>query len=362
MNKPEFLYIDDEPGSTTEALRDGLNDTNIVNINLELAKKFDDQLLVFEQELDNYDGLILDLRLDDNTSTGLKHTAVSLAQELRSKSAAQEKYKDIPIILCSTDKKIEALYKKDQTSHDLFDFIFIKDYPLYYEIVGRRLKSIAEGYKYIVNVGSKVEKALNFDISSIDSRIMNKFVTEDIYFPTHDLAMFILKQLIFTRGPLIDKDVFAARLGIDIERSEDWDDLINNEFSDVKYTGVFSDGWTRYWADSILNKFKELTGVRLDSLDAEKRVNLLKDVTNYKNIYAAKPIKNSISSKFWTICEHFKKPLDPFEGFKVLQKKDLKPWQEYKYLSFEAAVQRYGKIELSEKDRLEMYKKKFPPS
>jgi hypothetical protein len=359
MNKPKFLYVDDESGFSTEAFKDGLTDTGIIDVDFKQAEDFRDQLISFERELGKYDGLILDLRLDGNLGIGLKHTAVSLAQELRSKTAAGEKYVDIPIILCSTDQKIKAFYKKDQTSHDLFDYTFLKDVSPDWELHSTRLRSIVNGYKAIRISKFRMNKVFNRDISKLDQRIFGKFLDHEESFPVHDLAQHIVKELIDQPGPLINEPLLASRLGIDIEKSSDWNNLINRYFINASYKGVFTDGWRRWWSDLIIEIFKELTGKRLSALRAADRVNLLKGICKLNKLFAAEPITKSISTNFWTICEYYQKPLDPLEGFKVFEHKEPKPWQEYRYLSFEAAAERRGKIHPSEKERLEQYKRKF---
>lgn len=362
MIKPKFLYIDDEPGVSTEAIRDGLSDTDIIEVTLKQAETFETQLTTFESELGKYDGLILDLRLDDNMGTGLKHTAVSLAQELRTKTAAKEKYVDLPIILCSTDKKIENLYDKDQTSHDLFDYTFVKKYPLESEKVATRLKSIADGYKVIPEKKSDLSSIYQRDITELDPRIFGKFLDNEEIFPVHELVQYTLKEMIYQPGPLISEAVVAARLGIDLEKSEDWPDLIREVFPTIQYSGIFSTGWTRFWADLLVQRFKELTGKRLSSLESNSRVQLLKKFSGKQKLVAAELLPKCVSTNFWSICNYYQKPLDPLEGFRLISQKEPKPWQDPKYISFDAAAQRRGRIHPTEKERFEDYKKKFPSS
>lgn len=57
---------------------------------------------------------------------------------------------------------------------------------------------------------------------------------------------------------------------------------------------------------------------------------------------AAKPMPLCKSTEFWTICEGYKKPLDPLEGFRIYSSYELKPWQESKYLSLDAVLERVG--------------------
>ncbi len=136
---------------------------------------------------------------------------------------------------------------------------------------------------------------------------------------------------------------------------------MNNFFNSAKYNGIFNDGWDRWWADLIIAKFKELTNKKLSFLTAEERVSLLKTHTGIQ-VKIAKPLKFCNSSEFWTICEGYKMPLDPLEGFKIQPSKELKSWQESKYLSLKAILERLGidkglKPHFSELERIEEIKK-----
>jgi hypothetical protein len=356
MSKVKYLFIDDEKDLSTEAITDGFNDTGIITVIYHRAENFKDQLIYFDKELIKYDGLIIDLRLDGNLSQNLRYTAVSLAQEIRTKAATKKGYIDVPIILCSTDQKIKALYEKDQTSHDLFDYHILKEASPNWREHSLKLKTIAAGYKTIKRLGFNLEKIFGRDISKLDQRILGKFLDKNI-FPVHALAGHIIKEIIEQPGPLINDLYLASRLGIDIKKSTDWEKLINQHFNDAKYTGVFSTGWDRWWADCVIEIFNRLTGQRLSTLKAIDRVTLLKEKTKLNKLTAATPIDNSVSTNFWTICEYYKKPLDPMEGFKVFSYKELRPWQDERYLSFEAAAERKGKIHPTEKARLEFAKK-----
>ena len=128
-------------------------------------------------------------------------------------------------------------------------------------------------------------------------------------------------------------------------------------FSDCLYTGAFSDGWKRWWFDSIINRYKELTGKRIASLNAQERVEQLIQATKIKKIVAAEPIEYSNSTNYWTICEFHKKPLDPLEGFKIHTSNEPKSWQENKYVSLDAVLKkRLPKPHSSELERIDQIK------
>lgn len=358
MSKVKYLFIDDEKDLSTEAITDGFNDTGTITVIYHRAENFKDQLIYFDKELIKYDGLIIDLRLDGNLNQNLRYTAVSLAQEIRTKAATKKGYIDVPIILCSTDQKIKALFKKDQTSHDLFDYHILKEASPNWEEHSLKLKTIAAGYKTIKKLEFNLEKIFGRDLSKLDQRILGIFLNKN-RFSVHALAGHIIKEIIEQSGPLINEQILAARLGIDIANSNDWEKLIEKYFKTAKYTGVFSSapGWVRWWADCVIEIFNKLTGQRLSTLDANQRVTLLKNKTKLNKLTAATPIINSVSTNFWTICDYYKKPLDPMEGFKVFSYKELRPWQDETYLSYEAAAERRENIHPAEKARLELVKK-----
>lgn len=363
MKKAKFIYIDDFVDNSIQAIKDGLRDTEIIDVDLAEVKEFKEQISSFEGDFQEYDGAILDLRLDGNHALNVKYTATSLAQELRSRIAANEGIKGIPLILCSTDEKIKALYHRDQTSHDLFDFAFKKDKRPDWPEIAKTLQSLANGYDILRRRDVGDFGFTGRDITAIDSRVFSKFSDTDAHYPAHEVAQHMIKDLFLQPGPLINGSLVASRLGIDMEKSADWETLLNTHFHEAQYTGVFCDGWNRWWADLINEKFKALAGKRLASLKGSDRVGILKQETGLKELVAAEPIDNSVSTSFWTVCEYFQKPLDPMEGFKIYTRKQQKPWQETRFLSFEAAAERRGyndglKIHPDEAERLEKAKQR----
>jgi hypothetical protein len=362
MSKEKYLYIDDFDDNSIQAIIDGLKDPKIIDVDFVQVKEFDELIRDYETVFQKYDGIIVDLRLDENMQKNVKFSAIGLTEELRNKSVTNTKLKEVPFILCSTDKKIQQFYNRDYSSHKLFDYLFLKESKPDWIKISKKLNSLSRGYKKINNFKPDLKKLLSIDIKFLDERMFGKLLDSDSSFPTHDYVTHILKEIIRKPGPLIDEDLLAARLGIDYKSSKDWNDLLTSSFAKSQYKGIFSDGWKRWWSDLVIKKFNTLTGQNIYSLNAKERVKLLVDKTQLKNLIPSKPIKNSISNNYWTICEYFKQPLDPLEGFRILYEEEPKPWQDQQYLSFEAASQRLGlkyglKIHPSEKEKLEFLKK-----
>lgn len=361
--KPKYLYIDDEEYSSLKSIINGFNDTNLIEVELYPLKRdepFDHLKKNIVQA--KPDGLIIDLRLDGEGPNRVGYTATSLAQEIRTLSAIGD-FPSFPLVLCSTSPKMRNTYDADRTSHDLFDYKFEKSDSPEWEKFSRKLASLSEGYKYMNEKSLSIIEIFGRDeFEKIDSRIYERFSEQS--FKAYDISQFVIKELFHHPGILIKERVLAARLGIDIEASGDnWDNLKDLFSQSNKYNGLYASGWERWWADMVQSQFKEIAGTRLTTLNAEERVQLLIQNTGLENLVPAKPIQYCSSTEFWTICEGHKKPLDPLEGFKVYESTDLKPWQEPKYLSFDAIVSHIGRIDLrpqaSEQRRIDELKIKF---
>jgi hypothetical protein len=346
MSKPKYIYIDDEDDGSIESLINGFNDTGLIEVHqlsIEKGLNFSvlEKLIKNKITDEDFDGLLIDLRLDGEGPNQLQYSAISISAELRSICARNE-LKSFPIILCSTLDKIKETYKSDKTSHDLFDYTFRKSESPNYERFSRKLKTLAEGYKELPFDASSINLIFQRnDIKNLDQRIFERFYNQDIIVP-YDFAHFTVKTLFHCTNPLIKETVLAARLGVSIEASgAHWVELLL-QFEDCKFNGLFSMGWNRWWADLLNKKLKELSGKNFSFLKAAERVAILKKAFGVYGIVEAEPIEHNTSSEFWTICEATKRPLDPLEGYKVKLSNELKSWQEPKYISLNAILERIG--------------------
>lgn len=350
----KYLYIDDEykPGSSdnVQAVADRLMLTDKIHVDLHAINSFEELTIELGILLKNYDGLILDLQLNDRPNEKnirFPSNAPTLAQHIRNEST-DRKIKHLPIILCSTNNKIKRLYTKDLTSHDLFDMSFVKEImqgddkekDIEWNSIIDRLYSLAEGYKLLEEYKGNLGQIWGIDIKDLDSRMFSRLAENNI--PIHEYARYILKEFIYTTGPLVTEELLAARLGIDMANSEDWDKLINKHFIDAKYNGVFSSGWKRWWMHLIDQLFETLTKQPLQFINARERVNLLSGFSGLKKLKNSELIPKCKSYRYWTLCKGTKMPMDPREGFKINPIIEPNPWQEYEYISLYAMLERIG--------------------
>lgn len=372
MSKYKVFYLDDEKDDLTQPIKIKLEKDDFLEVHLEKPINFENELDRLIEELKGCKALILDLQLngyqEENTvekgeKFKVRYQAPPLAQMIRT-LASEGVIPDLPIILCSTEDKIKDSFSRDFTSHDLFDWTFLKD-DINDQTVNK-IVSFINGYEILNETRKDFSSSLERDYDELDERILSRFVIEDNP-PIHEIARVVFKDIVQPTGVLINELTLSARLGIDITNTkDDWYHLLDKHFTSAIYSGVFNESWNRWWNDRVIDVFEELTGENLASLDATKRVTLLIEHTEFKGLIPAKPIELFQSNNFWNICEITKKPLDPFEGFKISGKEEPKPWQEYSYVSLFAIVNEPDlvsksgiKIHPSDNDRLIVERKKI---
>ena len=347
---PHYLLVDDD--RELEGSMASFSDTGLIILErfpLGEHKSFEalKKELIKRSEENSFDGILMDLRLDGNEEDSTAFNGTSITQELRSMSARKEKdtIKSCPIVLFSSEEKIKSSYNTDKTSHDLFDFKIKKQENNNWEDICKKLMSLAHGYNLLEKSRNSLDYKKLLDIN--DDLFLDDRITDSLYTleAPHDYAYFILKNFFHFTNPLLDEYVFAAFLGVDLlKMQEDEQETLNQVFelfSECQYTGVFNEGWRRWWKKSILQKFSEISeGQNLLALTAEKRVEILNQILNTGKIITAEPIEFCISKRYGAVCETYKRPIDPLEGYRIEMKFDLKSWQETKYISLKAFLEK----------------------
>lgn len=302
----------------------------------------------------NPDLIILDYILTEGSD--LKYcNAPTIAATLRSLTAIEE-FKERPIVLMSNQDQIVNLYRKDYTSHDLFDYAITKQNATKTctEKFINKCISFIDAYEKIANDKFNLSKILSINEKLIHSKL-NFYLNENNK-SVYEYSRFIFEHLIRCSGMLIGEEVLAARLGVSKE-SSDWKKL-KALFDDFKYKGIFSDSYNRWWMSSIdywwINSLGEKYSLRHHN--AEERVEILKTKLGL-NLNIVKSSDKNLSTNYWVICKQTKLPLDPFDGIELLEE-EFKPWQDKDYVSIDGYledIEKYGKI-VSDLDRIEMRK------
>lgn len=364
----KILYIDDETTENSQAYADGLSSLGLVEISIRKPTSVEVLLDELIAEQSDFDALILDLRLDGNQKGErvAKYTAPFLAQGVRSKRLLENGFKkEFPIFLISSKENLKNYYDSDTSSHDLFDYTFTKaNVGSKGEFYEKIIASITEAYLVISEGKTDFNRILNRqNIEEIKNRIFTtKFLTGENT-SVSEISQYIFNEIIKKSGILIDENVLAARLGIDIEKSEDWEQILAL-LKDYEYTGIFNGSLKRWWFSDILewwyNNFPNDILIRLD---ASQRVKLIAEKFDFERVVVAEAIPKTTSTKFWTVCQAYQKPLDPKDGF-LIDGNHLKPWQDKRYISLESILERDAKekgfaIHPEEKERFDDIKKEY---
>ena len=325
----KILYIDDVDAESREK--------DLQNLGFDVLRyKPTSNLQDFLDKVDvDTNASVLDYRLTEGEGVNRAcFDAPTLAQTLRTKH--KNDAEGFPLVLMSNEKiKVEE-FDKDLTSQDLFDFVLTKeDFLNDMASFSQKLNSFIGAYKTVKENKFDLEKILGIspDSDKLHSRLISK--KEEIGRNVFKLSCFIYYDIVRPIGLLIGEDVLSARLGVD-KKSSDWGKL-KEQLRACIYKGVFSDYLIRWWMNDI-NKWWDdsISETSLRRLNANERVELLKEKLSLNELIALKPSQYSESSNFWTICKESKIALDPFDGVELLR--DYEPWQEKEYISIDSAL------------------------
>jgi len=367
MSKISYLCLDDD--SASDSILNTIRSKEL-EIKSERPVSFDNQCRALFSALRTLDGLILDLRLDQNCGSGqsiVEYRASALAQHLRTE-AAEKSVKSVPIVLWSTDRKLSESYYKDATGQDLFDWVYVKkDVPDAGALITAQLYSLAVGYKEITTLFKKnslikITKMPDYVSSALDPRIDSYFSHVGSGSSVHDYARALLKKLILKQGLLVSERELAALLGVNIDDSKDWPKLVTRLPKNSRYLGVFSGGWPRWWYPLIEKWWTSLAKDQFPLLrvEANDRIALIKRATGLRFLTAHPPIKTGYSTRYSCVCSALNRPLDSKDGF-IVEEQNLAPWQSRSYVSAEGVLNRHKykfkkEIDPLERPRLEALK------
>ena len=336
----QYYYIDDDPKSQNKV--EGFENAELSIVAMQHQDSWEKQIDFLKEKENDFNGLILDLKLDDLPNENDKRAnfrGTSLAQEIRTRQKEGE-LKSFPIVLFSANDKTQQALEK--SGKDLFDILIDKSKldDKIIPILTLQLIDLSKGYNTLSDFSLAIKDVLNADETFIDSRFICEF-KETKKSPVHIQSRFLVTEFLTKQGLLIDEDVLAARLGIDKSQSEDWGKLLEN-LSTTKYQGVFCDGWPRWWMHLVEQWWKETneSNAFLRSTCAKDRVDRIKQITRFTQLTVAERIDKATSDEFWTICKGYNRPLDPVDGLLIQGQDNLYSWQDSEYVSVDAALWR----------------------
>jgi hypothetical protein len=279
-------------------------------------KKPKDLILLTKEILDMKPNFVaLDYRLDEEQESNTQqndYKAAPLAQLLRD-DTSENALTDFPIILVSHEDKIKG-FLDDVTAHNLFDRRFTKqeitDNP---EEHRKKILSLVKGYERMIKNWNKSERWITF-------LALTKQESEQVgYQPIreldklkapHQVAQNILRYVIDRQGILLDTDNLLAQLGVEKNGKDVKPLFARLKKAKVIYSGVFGEGWTRWWQHSLWDWEKQVCGEPLGNLTARERVECLNEKLQLQLSPAISSWQKSSDALFAYACDSCHQPTE----------------------------------------------------
>ncbi|HAX71771.1 MAG TPA: hypothetical protein PK152_02880 [Anaerolineales bacterium] len=346
----KYLYLDDANQAEIRPFVTSVMRSGKVEIIHEHPAKYLNNMEEFTVTLRQYDGIILDWRLDEYVQSTegeirkFNFRAGGLAQEIHSLTS-EGSIAPVPIVLWSATQKFKGSFQNDFTAQDLFIAKYTKE-----EIgesggqIANELEALAKGYKSIVEGRGTINNlavllGCKEKVEYADVRVLDRFSADT--FSAHEVANFILEKIIHHPGLLISEELLLSRLGINRNASPGWVE-VKKILDPYIYKGPFFEAWPRWWARGIEDDWW-FSVIKAESplsvLSAPERIAMISDVTKIEGLTAQSPLKPGYHDKFYTICEETRSPLDPIDGV-IIEEPQPEPWQERRYISLEVALKR----------------------
>ncbi|ANK12122.1 hypothetical protein A9D12_03290 [Erythrobacter neustonensis] len=267
------IFVDDEDQQFAALL----STRGVLDFDYHAVAPLTDQALAIRLAQPNV--VALDYRLDEvtpNVENGHTFKGSGLAQLLRDEAIVNPDH-DFGIVLVSNDYKLEAYFAPDRTAHDLFDIVYAKEIVVSERArVRAELCALSNGYQFLRELNKKYDPVVLLSASEAEVdrvRIQSiASVLSDASAP-HLAAKFVLNAIIKRPGLLLDDADAASLLGLKIDSFFKLVPALTAD--DLLYTGIFSEGWRRWWANRLEEWGENITGKPLLDLTAQQRAEAL---------------------------------------------------------------------------------------
>ena len=196
----KFYYIDDDPNSQNKV--QGFENEDLDIVAMQHKDSWEEEFSFLNDEKDHFDGIILDLKLDDLPNSNGKRAdfrGTSLAQEIRTRQK-EGSMNSFPIILFSAnDKTQQAL---ENSGKDLFDILINKSMldNIAFSRFTPQLIDLSDGYKRLTNSSlAIINEVLQIDEMILDSRFVGEY-NKNKECPVHIQSRFLITEFLTKQG------------------------------------------------------------------------------------------------------------------------------------------------------------------
>ena len=305
------------------------------------------------------EGILMDVDLSNER--GSRGSGLGLAQDVRTMQYRQLS-PPFPIIRFSYRDRVARSIGQDSSSDDLFDLKIDKD-ELDVEAVRRVLAGVAEVY-----AGVGVDQEGLEALFRVSEEQWERWGSQDFFDElrvadrTYLMARKVIQALELP-GMLIDENLLAARLGIDMESSEGWASL-REALVVFRYDGVAAKCFSRWWARGLEEWWETLrTETPLAAMQIVERYGVLEG--HFGGIRALEMPESSVGDRPWRRCEMTFAtrgdflPVDPAYGVRLRPREQLPDWVDPSYAALGEAYLRLEDPRL-DRDDLDRLRKLVP--
>lgn len=287
------VLIDDSKQDLNYAKR--LTDAGLLCDPLEPPATLDLLLAQLREDLEEhtYDVVLLDYRLDDeprDQTTRAVYRGGTVA------AALKEYYPDIPLVLVTTEAKLERWLSHNPRVRRLFDFKILKESlnkPRERAVVAKQVKNLALGYRSISDavLEESVAQAPWATISGVmhalptEKEILSASHAGPAPVGTNEIAEWLLHDVLEYPGWLLNFRETAVRLGTTAASFEKTE--VQEWLEPARYSGAFSELDRRWWRGRVAELLFDAMGA--DSFGAsELRTEAIAQLAELKDLVADK--------------------------------------------------------------------------
>jgi hypothetical protein len=345
-----WIFVDDvvdEQNAYAQNLSRGQDDLRVIGLSPKDARE---QILT---GANHPDGVLMDVEL--TSAAGELGTGPGIAQDIRVKQKAGE-IEEFPVVRFAGRQPVVKNIKGDPASDDLFDLKISKE-----SLTGdrhgivSRIRALSEIYNRIRDTRANrlteasVHALLGVNTESWQqwghARLCDRLLS-GMQASIHVAAGDLLRSFLIPTGLLVDENVLAIRMGLDLTQSgKAWVTL--RESLDFKYAGVGASAFPRWWAAGFDNWWARQISpaAPVASLSTEQRFEALSKKRDVNGLVRLKMPTGSPGSKPWRTCvlSSEESPpsviaVDPTEGVRVLGMTDTPPWVDPLYAALGPAL------------------------
>jgi hypothetical protein len=317
-------------------------------------------------------GVLMDVDL--SAVAGEHGTGLGIAQDLRAKQKSGD-VEEYPIVRFARREPVAKNIGGDPASNDLFDLRIDKNEATAdRQSVQIRLRGARQVYDDLSAREhldqDAIEAVLGLDKEKLElwsHAGLHARLADGREAAVHVAAGTLMRGLMFLAGPLINDDLLAIRLGIDIRATgESWHKL-KGKFSEFRFQGTAHSYFERWWARGLESWWMGASQGRssLPALTISERVTVLSKLFGDGKFVPLQMPKGSAGDRPWRMCalsmeedEPVVVPIDPSAAVRITSRSDLPPWADPLYAAFGSALRATHDKRLNQSD-IDRLKQKF---